>query len=880
MKQCDKNKIKKTVFDNGLTVLVYPVHTVPKVSTQLWYRVGSKDEQDGQRGLAHLLEHMVFKGTNKLSETDINLITSKMAGYSNAFTSYDYTGYLFDFPTQNWTAALDLLADCMRECTLKKEYLDSEFKAVIQELKMYRDDYESSLIEEMMKMIFIGHPYSFPIIGYKKDLWQASYQSLQHFYSTYYTPNNATLVVVGDGDYNQITEKVYNYFGAQKFLSIPNKKKFNSFNEIVSRELSLYRDIAQPFFLFTWVIPGLASGENYYSNLLTWIIGKGRSSRLYKKLVLQGIATEVDVFVYSMFEHSLFCIQVYTSDESKFNTIKELIVNEVKILYKGGINKLEIERAIKQMVMEQTSLFDDTQSLAYSIGESFLATGDAQHVLDYVDQNHETIQKQINHLIKNYIRYPVMHIGKMLPLIEQEKSFWIDLQTQSDKEDDQFISSRVRESEIEPSRYAVTMVSRSRKPFIFPQEKRSELRNGMTLLWYDTDRSEKIEIIVRYKVQHHFDPPALSGLYNFVCQMILEGTERYCARELADEFERRGMSITIQSNYISISLLKDDLEKALSLLHELLQYSIFSAHSIERVRAQIISEIKEFWDTPTNFVAQIASEQVYGDHPYSANILGTEPSIKKITRNDLYNFYKKYFSPHGACIAVVGDLSSYDVIKVCEETIGRWSGPLIQDTPFPPLGKMKKGIISYPINRDQLVLCFATRSLRRLDTGYDALSVFDYIFTGGVSGSTNSRLFQLREKTGLFYTIGGSFMYGSSELPGMIYLKTMVSHENCDEAQTLIQETISSATQLISRQKLQEAKNNVINQIINDFESNYEIARNLLFFHRYNLPTDYFENRVDCIQNITDDQVREVVNATAHLDRMCTIKIGRVGLKR
>ena len=140
----DANVIKVSLA-NGLTVLIHPVHTIPKVAVQLWYGVGSKNEYGGERGLAHLLEHMTFKGTRKLSESDINLIAHRLSGSCNAFTSHDYTCYVYDLPSQYWTVALDLLADCMINCTFKNELLYSEVRAVIQELKMYKDDYPSTL---------------------------------------------------------------------------------------------------------------------------------------------------------------------------------------------------------------------------------------------------------------------------------------------------------------------------------------------------------------------------------------------------------------------------------------------------------------------------------------------------------------------------------------------------------------------------------------------------------------------------------------------------------------------------------------------------------------------------------------------------------------
>lgn len=306
-------KVYKHILKNGLTILAVSQKTIPKVSTQLWYNVGSKDETDGEKGIAHLIEHMIFKGTNKLSECDINLITHKLSGYCNAFTSYDYTGYLFDFPSQNWHESLILLADCMRNCTFKEEFLNSELKAVIQEIKMYKDDYATTLIENMLSAIFPDHPYHYPIIGYKQDLWNLSREKLLQFYQQHYIPNNATLVVVGDVDPESVFTKSEQAFG-EIFPDLNyRKKEFYHSSDLRSTATVLYRDIQQPLILVAWVVPGSKIGRDYIIDIFTWIIGSGKGSRLYRKLVddLQ-LLTELEAFNFDLTEHGVFFYSVTT----------------------------------------------------------------------------------------------------------------------------------------------------------------------------------------------------------------------------------------------------------------------------------------------------------------------------------------------------------------------------------------------------------------------------------------------------------------------------------------------------------------------------------------------------------------------------------------
>lgn len=174
--------VHKYVLKNGLTLLIRPVKTTQNVSTQIWYSVGSKHEADDEKGLAHWLEHMCFKGTDKLSETDIRLTCAKLSGSYNASTNYDRTRYFIDLPAQHWFEALPILADMMTNCTFKQDLLNAELQVVIQEMKNGKDNYGSHLMQTLMASIFPDHPYHYPVIGFKSDLESLTREKLVNFY--------------------------------------------------------------------------------------------------------------------------------------------------------------------------------------------------------------------------------------------------------------------------------------------------------------------------------------------------------------------------------------------------------------------------------------------------------------------------------------------------------------------------------------------------------------------------------------------------------------------------------------------------------------------------------------------------------------------------
>ena len=291
-----------------MTVLVRPVHAIPKVCTELWYNVGSKYEKSDQKGIAHLIEHMIFKGTSgnkslNLSESDINVVVHMLSGNCNAFTSYDYTGYLFNFPTQHWQMSLKIVADCMRNCAFKEDHLNSEMKAVIQELKMYKDNYVSYLVDEMLATIFTGHPYHDPVIGYKQNLWSFHAENLRDFYIKHYVPNNATLVVVGDVDPEKVFDEAQAEFGSIPADYTYTQEKFYYTPDLISKKVTLYRDVQQPVATAAYVIPGSTSGKDNIVDLLSWVLGHGKGSRLQRRLVddLQ-LVTSLDVYHIDLFD--------------------------------------------------------------------------------------------------------------------------------------------------------------------------------------------------------------------------------------------------------------------------------------------------------------------------------------------------------------------------------------------------------------------------------------------------------------------------------------------------------------------------------------------------------------------------------------------------
>src|SRR6516164_6059003 len=206
--------VTRTVLSNGLVILTKEIHTSPIVTSMIWYRVGSRNEELGQTGKSHFLEHMLFKGTDHFRKGEIDLITLKNGGGNNAFTSHDFTAYYFNFASDRWDIALEIEADRMVNCAFDPDEFEAEKKVVIEELKTGLDSPWGLLMQEEEAAAYKVHPYRNPIVGWLQDVERATAEEQQAYYHRYYHPNNAALVLAGDFDTDQVLAKVTKAFGS------------------------------------------------------------------------------------------------------------------------------------------------------------------------------------------------------------------------------------------------------------------------------------------------------------------------------------------------------------------------------------------------------------------------------------------------------------------------------------------------------------------------------------------------------------------------------------------------------------------------------------------------------------------------------------------
>jgi len=871
------HKIRKKVLKNGLTILVYPSHRIPKVMLSVWCNVGSKQELAGEKGIAHFIEHLIFKGDGKLFfEPDMTNLAAELGAATNAFTGFDYTGYYFYLPTQHWKLALPAFRSIMTEPAFNEEHINSEMKAVIQELKMRKEIFSNDLALQMLRSIFPDHPYNYPVIGYKQDLWNMYSQDLKNFYKKHYVPNNLTFIVTGDVDPEEVFAESEYSFGDLKEDPSYKKEFFNHGKDIVSKSITLYRAVKQPIVSMFFEVPGTSTQLQEYWDVLSIALSNLKSSRLHKKLVDElKLVTRVSAGAMPLFDAGIFGVDFQPIDESVIPEVEEIIFKELESIAQCGLSEKELKKAVKVAKKQKYALLESIQQQAMSIGTQYLATQDEESVFRYLEEPLKQIGEKIKDLAGEYLRRSVVYKGYVLSLPDSEREAWLKMQQESDAQDTEFLEKRKRTAPIEEAKYSKQVKALDPADFNFKQSKKIILKNNVPVFFVEESTTPTVTIIIDFKADPTFDPIRQQGLNNFMMSMLLEGTKNYSGAEFAEAIESDAIVISPGEGVIVVNALKEDLGKALAFVKELVTNATFPTEEIEKVRTNIFTHIKGAWDNQGYIAYHLACNEIYGDHPYAKDYLGSKESIASITRKDLVKAYKKYVTPDKARIAVVGDIEGIDIESEFNDALGSWNGEKAQEIKYPKINPIKEKTVHYPIERDQMMLMLAAPTVSAVDKDYDALLLFTQIYAGGSVGSMSSRLFALREETGLFYTIGGSAVTAASEQPGIFCIRTFVSMDRLEEAEKEIKRVTEEAIVTITEQELITARRALCSAMVNCFGSNGSIASSLLKVDKLKLPEDYYKKRFETLSSISLQDVKDAAKRHIDTKKMITIKVGR-----
>ncbi|KPK69747.1 hypothetical protein AMJ71_00955 [candidate division TA06 bacterium SM1_40] len=373
--------IEEYRLDNGLTILVREDHSSPVVSVQVWYRVGSRNDRSGTTGISHFLEHMMFEGTERYGPGEIERIVRRNGGEKNAFTSRDYTAYYENLASDRYEIAIELEADRMRNLVLDPERISRERGAVSEERRLRDNSRTGRLYEELIAAAYVAHPYQWPILGWMSDIESISREDLLHHYRTYYAPNNAIVVIIGDVSPEEAYRKVKRYFGKIPPGEEPPQVRTREPHQKGERRVEVRKQAETPYVLVAFHAPEIGHPDQYVLDVISEIISTGRSSRLYRSLVRER---EIALSAWGGYEArtdpSLFYCggtprAGHTTDE-----LEEGIYSELKHLIEEPVSDRELTKAINQIEARLIFSLDRNFYLGVQIGRS--ATMLSHHYLE------------------------------------------------------------------------------------------------------------------------------------------------------------------------------------------------------------------------------------------------------------------------------------------------------------------------------------------------------------------------------------------------------------------------------------------------------------------------------------------------------------------
>jgi len=871
--------LKMVTLENGLRVYLLPIKNAPTVTTMVAYRVGSADEEKDQTGLSHYLEHLMFKGTDKLAPGDIDRATQRNGGHNNAYTNEDMTVYHFDFAADRWQIALSIEADRMRNIRIDdKHEFEQEKGAVKEELRRNEDVPWDLEFKRILPLLFPhDSPYSHPVIGEAKHVDAATAEIIKRHYDQWYYPNNASLVVVGGLDAEAATAKIKELFGSIPRGDLPKRKQPTFYKERTGPKRSQFDSkFAVPRLLLGFNTIPVGDPDDPVLDIVSNILGDGRTSRLYRKLVEdERLASEVFTGNQSGRYPGWFLTATELLQGKDRTKAEELIFAEYDKLAAEPVSDTELTRARRKIIAKFVFSRENAHTLADTIAKASTYPGGenvGKYYSDYLTRLAAVTKDDVQRVAKKYLARTQSVMVWSVPK-DDKKSMHLPAEPRP---------SGSGTSKLGLAHRSVTVAARNDAPgaaaFSLASAKRTVLSNGLVVVTLEDHRLPVLVASLAVKDVRLREPAEKAGIASFTGGLLEEGTDQHTGQQIAAIIEDTGGSMSVSSSGAALHVLSPDGNLGLGLMFECLIRPNFPADALERQRDQQLSAIADAETQPDTRASVLFKSLIYGKHPFARTSLGKKEVVGKLTAADCQAFHAEVIAPNNAILVLVGDFQTAEIVKKVEALTKEWKPtntkkPMPAAPPVPE--KFTENIVSDP-TAAQVHVYIGELGITRNNPDYYKLLVMDNVLGTG-PGFTDRLSSTLRDRQGLAYTVNATITSSAGSEPGTLSGFIGTAPVNYIRARDGFLTEISKLCEgAPTAQEVDDAKKYLLGSLPFKFTTMSAMAGQLLAADQYGLGFDFLETYRKEVGAVTPADVHAMAKKYLHPKKLTIVAVGAI----
>lgn len=822
-------------LDNGQTVVVQEVKNNPIVTIDTWIKTGSIDEEDSNNGVAHFLEHLFFKGTKTHEPGEFDKILETKGAITNAATSKDFTHYYITIPSKDFDLAMDLHGDMILHPLIPRKEMEKERKVVLEEISKDLNSPTKIMQDNLNSMLYTTHPYKRKVIGRSDVIETITRDQVLSFYNKNYSPSNMVTVIIGDVDANHAIEKTKEAFNAE--YKKQTKTIYTKEAPLTKQQKKVeYLDTESGYMVIGFRGTPIDDKDSYALDVLATILGDGRSSVLNQVLKeKKRIAFSVDAGNSTFRDDGIFYISA-NYEPSKCKIVQDTIFNEIEKIQKNGVTDDQLKLA--KNIIERSTYYsrESITNIATEIGYTMALTNDIKFYDTYLDNIKNVSKEDVKKVAEKYLGINRSAVSIVLP--KSAKEVPVASLTQQAPATAELVSENA-------------------------QTQKYKLSDGATMLYTPNNVNDIIAISIYAKGGQLAEQKA--GTANLTATAMMRGTKNYTSLELSQVLEDNGIKIQPSASadafVINVLTTKDEYDKTLELLNEVVNNATFEDYEIDKVKTEKLNTIKRNKDVPLQRAIEEYRDLIYQNSPYSISSKILEKNIPNITKEDIINYYNSIFAPKNLVISINGNIDKdktiQDLNNIFKPKENAKNFDFAQyNSKIPTVTTPRQTIQKVPTTETAWILLGWQTNGVLNEKDYATLQVIDSLLGSGMS----SRLFKdLREQEGLAYQLGSG--YSPNVLRGSFLLYIGTNPQTLDKAKSgLFAEITRLKTEYVGDKELQDAKEKLLGNYVIGLETNLDKASNIGWYEASTRGYEFKDKYEKLINSVTDSDIIEIAN--------------------